>query len=306
MKNLQDYRSEYKKLKISKFEYSKRIYYIHKYLFQYSDDLKNTDISSIEITDKEVIMTFRDSLIKMLLMRGDTSIPPLAAFNLGQYEKEELDVAVSTVKKNLGRKKFVLMDVGANVGWFSLHIAKLFRNSRIFAIEPMPHAYDCLKRNIKLNKLDNIRTFKIGFSDKKAAVEFYCEPKRCSSSSMKNITGTKEVEIIKAQTETMDSFTESRRIQIDFIKCDVEGAEYLVLKGGLRSLTRDKPIIFIELLRKWSAKYNYQPNDVIKMLRQIGYSCYRINNCRLVRFDKMTENTKETNFFFLDKKKHRI
>ena len=103
----------------------------------------------------------------------------------------------------------------------------------------------------------------------------------------------------------MDSFVREMNIQqLDFVKCDVEGAEYFVYQGGIESLRKFKPIIFSEMLRKWSAKFNYHPNDIINFLSKIGYLCFVIHEDKLEQFTLMDENTLETNFIFLHEKKH--
>lgn len=56
------------------------------------------------------------------------------------------------------------------------------------------------------------------------------------------------------------------------------------------------------MLRKWSAKFNYHPNDIIQLLAGIGYRCFTAQNDKLVPFSRMDENTTETNFFFLPHK----
>ena len=103
----------------------------------------------------------------------------------------------------------------------------------------------------------------------------------------------------------MDTFVKDEKISaLDFVKCDVEGAEYFVYQGGLETLKKFKPIIFSEMLRKWSAKFDYHPNDIINLLKQIGYLCFVIRGRKLEEFTLMDENTLETNFIFLHKEKH--
>ena len=97
--------------------------------------------------------------------------------------------------------------------------------------------------------------------------------------------------------------------RIDFIKLDVEGAEIFALRGGLKSIEKHKPILFVEMLRKWAAKYGYHPNEIIGMLEQVGYiccfACELDSALRLTRLETMTDQTQETNFFFLHKEKHK-
>lgn len=58
------------------------------------------------------------------------------------------------------------------------------------------------------------------------------------------------------------------------------------------------------MLRKWSNKFGYHPNDIINLFTKIGYQCYVINDKKLKLFTKVDENTIETNYFFLHKQKH--
>jgi hypothetical protein len=53
------------------------------------------------------------------------------------------------------------------------------------------------------------------------------------------------------------------------IKADVEGAELLVVQGGLQTIAKYRPLIFLELLRKRSKPFGYHPNDVIQLLASI-------------------------------------
>jgi hypothetical protein len=86
---------------------------------------------------------------------------------------------------------------------------------------------------------------------------------------------------------------------LDIIKCDVEGAELLVFKGGSNSLEKHKPTIQCEMLRKWTKRFGYHPNDIIAFLGQYGYHCFTLRDGKLVRFEKMTDDTVETNFYFI-------
>ena len=58
----------------------------------------------------------------------------------------------------------------------------------------------------------------------------------------------------------------------------------------------------MEMLRKWSAKYDYHPNDIIKILKDIGYECFFLRDEKLVKINQVNEKTKATNFFFIYKK----
>jgi hypothetical protein len=91
---------------------------------------------------------------------------------------------------------------------------------------------------------------------------------------------------------------------VDFIKCDVEGAELLVFQGGQQTIARDLPIVFSEILRKWSAKFGYHPNDIFQLFHSLGYRSFSVAGSWLKPFEAMDATTLETNFFFLHATKH--
>jgi hypothetical protein len=110
---------------------------------------------------------------------------------------------------------------------------------------------------------------------------------------------------MECQANTIDNFVKENSIpKLDFIKCDVEGAEFMVYKGGGATIEKYKPIVFTEMLRKWAAKFNYHPNDIIEFFRQFGYNCYTSHDGKLIPITAVTDETMETNFFFLHPVKH--
>jgi hypothetical protein len=92
---------------------------------------------------------------------------------------------------------------------------------------------------------------------------------------------------------------------VDFIKCDVEGAEKFVFEGAVEMLRRDRPIVYTEMLRKWAAKFDYHPNQIIKFFADLGYLCYVVNDGFLQELKIMDDTTIQTNFFFLHTVNHR-
>ena len=103
----------------------------------------------------------------------------------------------------------------------------------------------------------------------------------------------------------LDDFCQAHGVLPDVLKCDVEGAELLVFRGGQEVLAAAKPVIFVELLRKWTKKFNYHPRDKTQILAQMGFECYAIGDSG--SFDKvaaMDDNVMETNFLFLHLTKH--
>jgi len=271
----------------------------HNILFDYANYLKFTDIKSISISDDEVKMISRKEEIVLLCKRNDKRIVPFEIINFKNYEGEYFNFYLNLIKKAK-----VVFDIGSNIGWYSLNAAKINKKIIIYAFEPIKDTYDYLIKNIKLNQLNNIIPNNIGLSDKNATVNFYVNPEISASASEAKITNF-NTKRIKVTLKKLDDFCDDQKISIiDLIKCDVEGAELFVLKGGKKIIEKFKPIIFIEMLRKWEKKYNYHPNDIIDLMKSFNYLCFTIDTGKLKQIAKVTEVTKATNFIFFHKIRH--
>ena len=291
---------KYQKGEITKDVYINEMYNYHRILFNYSEFICNNDIKKIEILDNKVIMTSRKLEIKIICKKDDERIPPIETLNFKNYEQNDADMLYSLMKDN-----FTIFDVGANIGWYSIGLSKFRKNIEVFAFEPIPNTYRDLERNVILNKTKNIHIFNYGLSDKNDDLPFYYYPECSANASSALMKESDNLQIIKCKVMTLDKFVKDNKIKkIDFIKCDVEGGEFFVFKGGERSIEKFKPIIFSEMLRKWSAKFGYHPNKIIKLLKEKGYLCFIVSNNKLKEIKKITENTIETNFFFLHNQKH--
>lgn len=297
---LNNVRSKFESRSLNKVEYIDRMYEIHSNLFDYSHYLLKTGISKIEIIDENVIMTFRDSDVKMFCIEGDKRIACIDSLNFLSYEEEELLMQYQLIEEN-----DVVFDIGGNYGWYSIHISMKIPSSEIYTFEPVPNTFSILNKNIHLNKATNIKTFNIGFSNEEGEFTFYCDPNLTVNASLNNVNENPNAIEVLCRVDVLDNFVLKNSIgKIDFIKCDIEGAELFALLGAKNSIGKFKPKIFVEMLRKWSAKFNYHPNDIILFLKELGYHCFVIKDHFLEEVIEVTDETIETNFVFLHKEKH--
>ena len=96
-----------------------------------------------------------------------------------------------------------------------------------------------------------------------------------------------------------ESLPDDTAAPLDLLKCDVEGAELMVLQGGAAVIERDRPVLFLELLRKWSAAFGYHPNEVIAWTETLGYDCWAVGEAQLRHCKTIADDTVETNFLFV-------
>jgi FkbM family methyltransferase len=230
----------------------------------------------------------------------DKRVTPVDAYNFNFYEREESEMLFRFIKDG-----DVIFDIGANIGWYSCHLGLKHPRNKIYSFEPIPETFEKLEKNVKLNNIENINLFNIAFSDKKEKLDFFYSPLITGASSSKNITENDDMKMISCDAETIDAFIVENGIgKVDFVKCDVEGAELFVFKGGFEMFREYKPIIFTEMLRKWAARFGYHPNDIIDNFNNLGYNCYTMELGRIIPIKSVNENTFETNFLFLHSKKH--
>jgi FkbM family methyltransferase len=296
---LKELKSNYHSGQMNKGEYINEMHKLHRNLFEYAEFIRDTGIDKVEISDGSIIMVSRGSNIKMSVDTRDRRCIPVEILNFGAYEKDELPMILKLIQEG-----DTVLDIGANIGWVSINIAKAVKNVKIFSFEPIPEIYSYFEKHIKMNEMTNIEAFNYGLSDIDTNIVFFYYPGVSGNSSLKNLSESEVGQKINSQVRTLDSVVSEKNIKVDFIKCDVEGSELLVFKGGIKTIERDKPVIFTEMLRKWSKRFDYHPNDIITFFKALGYQCFTINHQKLMGFDKMTDETVETNFIFLHSEKH--
>ena len=169
---------------------------------------------------------------------------------LPRYNKD-LDYLFSWMKK-LNLKKPTILDVGANIGMYSICYSKIFSNGIIHSFEPVKKNYQTLIANIKSNKIRNIISYQFGLLDKKKNLKIGIPDAKTHKRYKKNINDGlfsifAKKKSLKIKLFSLDDLNKDNFFnKIDFIKIDVEGAESLVLEGAKKTIKKHKPIIQIE------------------------------------------------------------
>ncbi len=235
--------------------------------------------------------------LKFLWNRHDPRTAISCLLAQGFYERIETNVL-----KYFGNLPGSVIDIGANVGYYSIVLGKLISdNDSLIAIEANSKVFSQLRGNIEINDLNQkVIALNILLSDKESLTQFY-EPKTSgsSASSLRNLHPAEDTSIESLISVRLDNIEIVRNLKaISLIKIDVEGAELEVVKGALETITQNSPIIFIELLRKWSKIFGYHPNEVLDTLKPLGYKAFEIN--RALNFiEKIDESTNSTNFLLV-------
>ncbi|MBN3033547.1 MAG: FkbM family methyltransferase [Candidatus Saganbacteria bacterium] len=286
-------------------ELYKKYYFI---LFEIAKDLKNSNVKNISITDNSVIITTANEGIFLRCFEGEMTAA-LGQLILAGTERAEQAMLIALVRGLIAAKggdnaRTVVFDVGANIGWYSICLEKLFKGLQLHAFEPVPAAYQQFLENISLNQTGPIRINNFGLADAERAVDFYVSPSVLAASSLADTYQSGDKIKVRGKVRRLDDYCREHAVAPDLIKCDVEGAELLVFKGAARTLAEARPVVMTELLRKWAKCFNYHPNDVIRYFKGLGYSCHTLSEGKLRPFGTVTDETTATNYFFLHDQKH--
>lgn len=271
--------------------------HFHSMLFKYALDMEATDISSIQINDHRVVMTTRADGIALIVDPSDHRTAPVESLNFNRYEPCE-----SSIIRSLAPHIDTMLDIGANIGWYSLLVDSINKSSSIHAFEPIPNTFKRLSDNCSINQANTITCHNFGFSSEPGSFPFYFYPEGSGNASIRNLAGREDAQVIECELKTLGDFCLDlpSSSSIDFIKCDVEGNELFVFQGSSSVLEKHKPILLVELLRKWCAPFGYHPNEVLELMFGLGYTAYGVNSSfGLSAVDTISEDTIETNFFFV-------
>ncbi len=214
-----------------------------------------------------------------------------------EYPVDRLEMRVII---SLLDKPRTIIDVGANIGWYTMILGKTYPTAKIYSFEPMSKTIEYLKKNLYKNKI-RAEVFPYALSDKTGTATFNYYPDFPAASSLKETINQKPHKV-KVELKRLDDF---KFENVDFIKVDTEGSELFVLKGAIETIKKYKPIVFSEMLTKWSKKFGYHPNDIINLFKSLDYECYVINKDKLEKFGIVDDKTRITNYLFFHKEKHK-
>ncbi len=169
------------------------------------------------------------------------------------------------------------LDVGANIGTLALTASGIVGSAgKVYAIEPHPRTFLSLKRNIALNKRNNITSINVALGADSGTILF---SDRADDSQNAVIDSSElQSQFLEVPVRRMDDLPLGKA-PITLLKIDVEGYEKLVLEGGKETLARTS-CIYLEAYDRFFARYGYTCAQVWELLRDHGFQVYRFQGAR--------------------------
>ncbi len=189
----------------------------------------------------------------------------------------------------------VILDVGANFGYYSVTLAAgLDRRCRVHALEPNPANFDRLCRHISWNGLDRVvQAHRLGVSDRNETVTMTRPAENTGHAAV-----VPNGEIPGVTLTTLDSFCESLALdRLDVLILDVEGYEERALKGAVRTLARFKPLVFVEFFPPVMDRQGSDPEAAARILTGLGYQLFAARRDRLEPLTAMPTGDHGVNAF---------
>ncbi len=221
-------------------------------------------------------------------------------FWYGCYEKELGDL----LKKML-RPNDVFIDIGANIGYFSLFSATISPSIKVISFEPVKDLFQKMKENFSINNTKNIVAINAAAGEINEQGElFLSAPDNLGMSSFQqpeNYSGRKEkVELVAID----DWFRKSGLTKIDLVKLDIEGSELAALKGMRRVLEEQRPALIVEINPETLSLFGLKPLNIYNYLNQFNFDGFLISENGGLQHLNSSEISQTVNVLFIhpDKK----
>jgi FkbM family methyltransferase len=199
---------------------------------------------------------------------------------MGEYEP-----SITKIVSSIVRPGDTCLDLGANLGWYTTLLSRLVgENGSVHAFEPVPFIFAALGKNVELSQVTR-NTFlnNLAVGDRSGVVSLHVFAGLPVGHSSVSSQGRRDYELFTSQMTSLDTYVEDHIYgQINFIKCDVEGAELMVLRGCRNILQQPVPPIWImEMAKETAASFGYLPNELLEFMCEYGdYEFFLIDEIR--------------------------
>lgn len=172
----------------------------------------------------------------------------------------------------------VFLDVGANVGYFTMMAAAIVGpQGKVLAVEPFEHNYRLLQKSMEENGFDNIELFKCAAMDQSQSVTFSLGSRYNSGSFHLGDEGRDYCGTYEVPAHPVDELVGERKV--DVVKIDVEGAESFAFSGMQKTIERGRPIIVMEYSQEGLAQVSgVDGEELLRGFEQRGYAMQEVQS----------------------------
>jgi len=164
-----------------------------------------------------------------------------------------------------------VVDVGANIGWFTLHLAEqVGPTGSVLAFEPAPPAVARLREHVRRNDLSQVEVIPLALGERTEG------PRHMRIQSSYRLDGIDSDQEAEVATTTLDDYLQHHPVsRLQFIKIDTDGMEIAVLRGAEGTLRRYRPSLLFEVGADALPQSASTSNGLLRMLQEQGYHFIR-------------------------------
>ncbi len=189
--------------------------------------------------------------------------------------KDEWDRPVKTALMEVLKPGDAFLDLGANIGYFTLLASKLVGpTGTVIAVEPSIRALRKLTHHLWLNQCDNVLLLSCAAGDDWRRVSLGLANESNIGGSALLTPGESNRRIEPALLAPLDELLQSTELKLRLIKLDLEGFELSALRGCRRLIERFRPLIMCEVTEKLLQKYGHSANELILFFQELGYELH--------------------------------
>lgn len=202
---------------------------------------------------------------KMYLDPSDTGVSaPLITF--GTFEP-----AMSALFGSLLARGYVVVDIGANIGFYTLLAADIVgEHGKVIAFEPVPRNVELLRKSVEVNGYKNVTVVPKALSNRHGETRFLVNDQNRATGRIA-IEGDDDSSI-QVEITTLDEYFGQHGTVVDLMKIDAEGAEPAILEGARALLARSPDLIILtEYNPKLIRAFGRQPTAYLRELSSLGF-----------------------------------
>lgn len=189
------------------------------------------------------------------------------AYYTGEYDTRNIRSVLRLVESH-----WIILDVGANIGFWSVPLARVLKESgRLHCFEPVPCNFRLLTANLERNCVPaTAHVHQVGLSDPSGKVQIGLREDFAGGSETGNaaivIDGDdSRFQCVEVDVRPLDDVFDSLALdRLDFIKVDIEGHEHKFLTGAARTIARFRPILLMELNDHYYERQGLDPTSLFQ------------------------------------------
>ncbi len=199
-------------------------------------------------------------------------------FFRGSYSGDQL-----TLLELLLKEDSIFVDAGANHGEFSIAAARIARLGKVIAFEPVAQYQQRLLANIALNNFKQVQVMPLALGDVDGELPIYDQEAIYSDGTRHEGLPTLFASVsrdtareVVAVRRLDDVLMEIKIARVDIMKFDIEGAEWIALRGAINTLVKYRPILILEIGRETCQAAGYEPQAFAQWIVGHGYRIEKI------------------------------